>query len=150
MRVCIVLGYLLVACCGALRAQPGSNAREEEVKATLVDMWAAIEEGDVERYASYIHPDITVFGENDVYLAEGKELEVRGIADWVGRAEGVHTEMHQPRVTIRGDVAWIVYYWTDSGVAGGQRFTTRGKSTRIFVKEDGRWLCIHAHFTTVP
>ena len=75
---------------------------------------------------------------------------MRGIADWMGRADGVHTEMHQPRVTIRGDVAWIVYYWTDSGVAGGQRFTTRGKSTRIFVKEDARWLCIHAHFTTVP
>ncbi len=35
MRVCVVLSYLLVACCGALHAQPGSNAREEEeVKAT--------------------------------------------------------------------------------------------------------------------
>ena len=24
------------------------------------------------------------------------------------------------------------------------------KSTRIFVKEDGKWLCIHGHYTAVP
>ena len=62
----------------------------------------------------------------------------------------VHTEMHQPEVTVRGDVAWITYYWTDSGFANGERFTSRGKSTRIFVKEDGRWLVIHGHYTAVP
>ena len=122
----------------------------EAVKATLVDMWAAIEAGDVERYASYLHPEITVFGEGDVYRAEGKELEVRSIAEWVERASGVHTEMHQPRVVVRGDVAWITYYWTDSGIEDGERFTSRGKSTRIFVRENRRWLCIHGHFTAVP
>ena len=25
-----------------------------------------------------------------------------------------------------------------------------GKSTRIFVKENGRWLCIHGHYTLRP
>jgi ketosteroid isomerase-like protein len=144
-----VIVLLLLGVSGTLGAQD---------KATLVAMWAAIEQGEVERYATYIHPDITVFGENDVYLAEGRELEVRGVADWVKRAPGVHTEMHQPQVTVRGDVAWITYYWTDSGVQEGERFSTRGKSTRIFVKQGGRWLCkqggrwlcIHAHFTAVP
>jgi ketosteroid isomerase-like protein len=97
-----------------------------------------------------VHPDITVFGESDLYLAEGKALEVRGIAGWVERAKGVHTEMHQPKVVVRGDVAWITYYWTDSGTEGGERFTSRGKSTRIFVRENGKWLCIHGHFTAVP
>ncbi|UCC85049.1 MAG: nuclear transport factor 2 family protein [Gemmatimonadota bacterium] len=143
---------LLLGWSGTLAAQgPATAERDaEEVKATLVAMWAAIEDGHIERYASYIHPEITVFGENDVYLAEGKELEVRGVADWVERAPGVHTELHQPQVTVRGDVAWITYYWTDSGVQDGERFSTRGKSTRIFVREGGRWLCIHAHFTAVP
>jgi ketosteroid isomerase-like protein len=121
-----------------------------EVIETLEAMWAAIEAGDADAYASYVHPDFTQFGENDVYLAEGKDLEVRSIADYVRRASNVHTEMHQPRVTIRGDVAWITYYWTDSGYSGGERFASRGKSTRIFVREDGRWLCIHGHYTAVP
>lgn len=123
---------------------------EQEVIATLEAMWAAIEAGDVDAYASYVHPDFTQFGENDTYLTSGKELEVAGIADYVRRATGVHTDMHQPEVTIRGDVAWITYYWTDQGYIGGDRFSTRGKSTRIFVRENGRWLCIHGHYTAVP
>lgn len=135
-----------------LEAQTGmaQTGEARQVIDTLEAMWAAIEAGDADAYAAYIHPDFTTFGENDVYLAEGKELEVRSIADYVRRASSVHTEMHQPRVTIRGDVAWITYYWTDSGYAGGGRFTSRGKSTRIFVREEGRWLCVHGHYTAVP
>jgi ketosteroid isomerase-like protein len=44
-------------------------------------------------------------------------------------------------------VAWITYYWTDGGLLDGKPFSSRGKSTRIFVKEGGRWLCIHGHYT---
>ena len=123
---------------------------EQEIIDALVAMWAAIEAGDLDAYAQYVHPDFTAFGENDVYLAVGKGLELRSYGDYLNRARDVHTEMHQPQVTIRGDVAWITYYWTDSGRIGEERFTSRGKSTRIFVREGGRWLCIHGHYTAVP
>ncbi len=133
-----------------VRTEP-SDAREvEAVKATMVAMWAAIEAGDAETYATYVHPAFTQFGENDTYLASGKEEEVRGIAKYLLRATQVHTVMHQPNVTVRGNVAWITYYWTDEGFSDGKRFTSRGKSTRIFVKEGNRWLCIHGHYTAVP
>ncbi len=147
MRPSILLSVLLVCL-----AAPASSQQSDEdaVKATLVAMWDAIERGDLETYASHVHPDFTQFGEYDVYLAEGKELEVRNVGDWMNRSSGVHTEMHQAEVTVRGDVAWITYYWTDAGISGGERFTSRGKSTRIFVREDGRWLCIHGHYTAVP
>lgn len=133
-----------------LPAQREGTPEAEAVKQTLVQMWAAVERGDWEAYAGFIHPDFTAFGENDPYLLEGKEKEVRSIRSYLTRVRDVHTEMHQPRVTIRGDVAWITYYWTDEGYAGAERFTSRGKSTRIFVKQDGRWLCIHGHYTAVP
>ena len=123
---------------------------EEEVKETLVAMWDAIERGDVVAYARHLHPDFASFGENDVYLNSGKDYEVRSIREYLGRARDVHTEMHQPVVTVVGGVAWITYYWTDSGFLEGERFTSRGKSTRIFVKEDDRWLAIHGHYTAVP
>ena len=123
---------------------------EEAIKATLIAMWQAIERGDADSYAEYVHPDFTQFGENDVYLTQGKDLEVSAIRDYLKRASNVHTEMHHPIVTVRGDVAWVVYYWTDSGILGGDRFTSRGKSTRIFVREGGKWLCIHGHYTAVP
>ena len=123
---------------------------EEEIRATLVAMWDAIEREDLEAYGSFLHPDFTAFGESDTYLATGKELELRSYADYLERVDRVHTEMHQPEVTVRGDVAWITYYWTDAGYRGDERFTSRGKSTRIFVREDGRWLCIHGHYTLRP
>ncbi|MCG8466826.1 MAG: nuclear transport factor 2 family protein [Gemmatimonadetes bacterium] len=141
----------IAVACSAL--SPSAHAQtddEREIIDTLTAMWAAIEAGDIEAYAEFVHPDFTQFGENDVYLAQGKDLEVRGYRDYLSRARDVHTDMHQPEVTIRGDVAWIVYYWTDSGWIGEERFTSRGKSTRIFVKEGGRWLCIHGHYTAVP
>ena len=131
----------------ALTAQ-SDDETAEEIKAILVDMWDAIENGDLDRYASHVHEDFTSFGETDVYLNEGKAYELRSYGDYLTRTSGVHTEMHQPEVTVRGDVAWITYYWTDSGYQGdGTRFTSRGKSTRIFVREGGRWLCVHGHYT---
>lgn len=124
---------------------------EAAIKAVLVDMWAALESGDVERYAAHLHPDFTSFGETDPYLNQGKAYEVQSVTDWIHRVPGVHTEMHQPEVTVRGDTAWITYYWTDAGVTrDGERQTSAGKSTRIFVKDGGRWLCIHGHYTLAP
>lgn len=125
------------------------KSEEEAVKSTLTAMWAAIERGDVKAYAQYLHPDFSAFGETDTYLAEGKDLEVRNVANWLKHAKNVHTEMHHPKVTVRGKTAWITYYWTDSGVSDGKPFASRGKSTRIFVKEKGKWLCIHGHYTAV-
>jgi len=133
-----------------LLAQSPTASDEEEIKASLVAMWQAIEDGDIDRYASFVHPDFTSFGENDVYLESGKEHEIRSYGRYLQRARNVHTDMHQPEVTVRGDTAWITYYWTDSGEIDGRRFSSRGKSTRIFVREDGRWLCIHGHYTAVP
>ncbi len=141
----------ILALPAAAQNREGSDPRDvEAVKATMVAMWAAIEAGDATLYATHVHPTFTQFGENDTYLAEGKAEEVRGIASYVQRAKQVHTVMHQPDVTVRGNVAWVTYYWTDEGFIEGKRFTSRGKSTRIFVKEGGRWLCIHGHYTAVP
>lgn len=143
------LALLAVGLVSALHAQaPAASRDADQVKATLVQMWAAIEAGDADRYATFVHQDFTQFGENDAYLAEGKAAEVRSIASYVQRARNVHTEMHNAQVTVRGTVAWITYYWTDEAMVDGKRVTSRGKSTRIFVKENGQWLCIHGHYTS--
>jgi ketosteroid isomerase-like protein len=113
-------------------------------------MWKAIENGNLDDYLQYIHPEYSLFGEGDVYLHKGKDKEAIDIGEFINRAKGVRTFMHQPEVVVRGDTAWITYYWSDVGNINGERYTSRGKSTRIFVKESGKWLCIHSHFTEVP
>lgn len=152
MRLAVMF-FALTALLAATAPAQQSGTTDKEVEAvigTLNQMWKAIEDGDVDRYATFVHPSFTQFGENDTYLTEGKAAEVRSMSDYLKRAHNVHTDMHQPQVTVRGNVAWITYYWTDEGVIDGKRVTSRGKSTRIFVKEQGQWLCIHGHYTTVP
>lgn len=126
---------------------PDIEKQKEEIKQTLTAMWDAIEKGDIERYASYVHPDFTQWGETAKTLREGKTAEVKAIKDWIEEPTKVHTEMREPKVTIRGDTAWITYFWEDEGTSKGKPFATRGKSTRIFVKENNKWLCIHGHYT---
>ena len=125
----------------------GVLTQEEEVKATLIKMWEAIENEDIETYASYIHPDFTQFGESDPVLSVGKEAEVNGTKEWIKNSSNIHTEMEEPIVLIKDSVAWILYYWKGRGTTNGEAFSSRGKSTRIFVKEKGKWLCIHGHYT---
>ncbi len=148
--ILIVLVFGLFGLANHMAAQKANGSEEEAVKATLTAMWRAVEKGDLAKYANFVHPEYTAFGENDLYLAEGRDLELCMMGGYFKRVSGVHTEMHQPQVRIHGDIAWFVYYWTDEGWSDGKRFTSRGKSTRIFVKEKGKWLCIHGHFTAVP
>ncbi len=126
------------------------EADKEAIKQTLVDMWSAIEHQDMSKYASFVHTDFTQFGETDSILRVGKAAEIKGIQSWVENSENIHTEMEDPRITVKNNVAWIVYYWKDRGTTNGEPFSTRGKSTRIFVKEKGKWLCIHGHYTSLP
>ena len=123
------------------------ESEKEAVKQTLISMWEAIENEDINEYASFIHPDFTQFGEYDSILRVGKNAEVAGIKSWIETSENIRTKMHDPIVTINGNVAWIVYYWSDQGSTDGVDFSTRGKSTRIFIKENGSWLCVHGHYT---
>jgi len=126
------------------------NLQKEEIKKTLKKMWEAIEKEDIDLYASFIHPEFTQFGENDSILTIGKDAEVNGIKVWVDNSSNIHTEMIDPIVTINENVAWIVYYWSDKGLTNGIQFKSKGKSTRIFVKENDKWLCIHGHYTLLP
>ena len=130
-------------------AKPAPSEKDAVIS-TLIAMWDALEHNDIDRYASFIHPSFTSFGEEDTYLNSGKEYEVRTYTNYLKHAKNLHTDMHQPEVNVRGDVAWITYYWTESADVDGKHVSSRGKSTRIFVKENGKWLCIHGHYTYAP
>jgi len=148
MKIFTILSLLifLIGC----NSNTSSIDDEKAVKETLTAMWDAIEKEDIERYANYVHDDFTQFGETDPTLNIGKQIEVDGVRDWVKNSDGIHTEMVEPRVVIKENVAWITYYWSDSGTTNGKAFASKGKSTRIFVKENEKWLCIHGHYTLLP
>ncbi len=47
-------------------------------------------------------------------------------------------------------MAWIVYYWSATGIIDGKPSSSKGKSTRIFIKEKDQWQCIQGHYTLLP
>jgi ketosteroid isomerase-like protein len=150
--VILLLAFTLLGSCNPSADRSGASlaAEEENIKATMIAMWDAIEKGDVDRYATYVHPDFTQFLEKDSVLGVGKNREVEAIRKYTSVAANVHTEMIDPHVTVKNNVAWITYYWQDGGTKNGIPFVSHGKSTRIFVKENDRWLCIHGHYTLLP
>ena len=151
LSIVILLAIHFISCSKEVQDQNIDLKKEKEIiESTLIDMWDAIEKADIERYASYVHEDFTQFGEYDSVLRSGKIAEVKGIKDWVESSSPIHTEMLEPKITINGNTAFITYYWSDSGTTDGKPFATRGKSTRIFVKENNKWLCIHGHYTLLP
>ena len=146
-RFFIAVTTLLISSC----TQTISEEKEiANIKAGMIDMWDALEKQDIDRYAKYVHPNFTQFGETDSVLRVGKPAEINAIKEWMLHTANIHTEMHEPKVTIKNNVAWVVYYWSDSGTNNGKPFTSKGKSTRIFVKENGQWQCIHGHYTLLP
>ena len=147
MRILLVVFLSIVLLTNTSYAK---QSAQDQIVDNVHSMWKAVETNNLKAYLKYIHPDYSVFGEGDVYLHQGKEKEAIDYGDYLGRVKGVRTFMHQPQVIIKGDTAWITYHWNDAGYSRGKRFTSRGKATRIFVKEKGKWLCIHSHFTAVP
>ena len=141
-----IISFSLLFACQTKNVEQG----QEVITTNLTQMWKAIEDEDMDAYAQYVHSDFTQFGEYDSTLRIGKEAELKGIKGWIDESDNIHTEMIDPNVTVKGNTAWITYYWSDNGTTNGKPFATRGKSTRIFVKEDGKWLCIHGHYTLLP
>ncbi len=142
--------FILAILCNSCVKKITAEEEAGHIKAAITDMWDAIEKHDINRYADYIHPDFTQFGETDSVLRVGKSAEINAIKDWMRNSTNVHTEMHGPQVTVKNNMAWIVYYWSDSGITDGKPFSSKGKSTRIFIKEKGQWQCIHGHYTLLP
>lgn len=147
MKILLTILFSSILFSNAIKA---NQSDQTQIIESIHSMWKAVETNNLDAYLKYIHSDYSVFGEGDIYLHQGKDKEAVDYGDYLGRVEGVRTFMHQPVVTIRGDTAWITYHWNDAGYSSGKRFTSRGKATRIFVKEEGQWLCIHSHFTAVP
>lgn len=146
--VIILLSITMIQCEGKVSAS--AENEKDQVKQTLIAMWEAIEDEDLAKYASFVHPDFTQFGETDSVLRVGKEAELKGVESWIEEFDDIQTEMIDPKITVKDNVAWIVYYWSDKSNSKGKDYSSRGKSTRIFVKENERWLCIHGHYTLLP
>ncbi len=57
----------------------------------------------------------------------------------------------KPTIRAGGDLAWIAAEWsTEATGPDGRPFTRPGRGTFVLARRDGRWQCVHSHFSLLP
>lgn len=150
----VILTALLAA--GALSAQQAAKASAaDEVLAVVKAQWAA-EIADPANGAAQLKDvadDYTEFNGAAATRLDGKAMNVR-LADGNGSASAktIASEMTNPKVqTYSGDVAILTYnYMGLTRDKDGKVSPLRAKSTRVYVKQGGKWMMVHANFAPDP
>ncbi len=156
----IVLGLLGFACVAALTLnglgqQSANQSVADEVIALVKAQWAAEmkDPTNVAEQMKNIADDYTEFNGDYATRLEGKGLNMR-LAEAVG-GSSIRTaaaEMANPKVQVyKGDVAVLSFNYVGmTKDKDGKTEAARAKSTRVYVKQNGKWMLVHANFGADP
>lgn len=123
-----------------------------EVMAAARAQWAAQDQNKpaAQSYAT-VADDYTEFNPEVPTLIEGKALAGRMYdASLQGGDKGLLSEMINPHVQVYGDTAILTYNYAGM-IKGndGKIKNSFAKSTRVYVKQGGKWMLVHANFAPV-
>ncbi len=158
-RILLSVGILAVSSLPVLaqaasKAAPGAKQVADEVIAVTKAQWAAEMKKDAAGSGKNVADDYTVFEGAYPTRLDGKGLTQRIDAGNAGGSDTIVTaEMANEKVQVYGDVAILSYnYIGASKDKDGKVTPTLAKSTRVYVKQGGQWMLVHANFApvTVP
>ena len=120
----------------------GSDSRAQEEIVVIADDWAkAIVSNDPERIAGFMAEDWVIVSESGVTtraqfmsLVESGEL-THSAMDLVGEA----------RIRVYGETAIFTARQTNTAHYAGKQFDADEWISDVFVRRDGRWLCVLSH-----
>jgi uncharacterized protein (TIGR02246 family) len=122
----------------------GRSDREGGEILALADRWAAaIVANDAEQIASFMADEWVMVSESGVSPKER-------FLSLVASGELTHSAMERvgiPRVRIYGDTAILTARVTNTAHHLGRRYDADEWTTDIFVRRDGRWVCVLSHIT---
>ena len=139
--------------CLALLCLPSAvgAGTEEEVIALTRAQWAAEVAEDPEASAAILADDYTEFNSNYPTRIDGKAFNTRlyeAMAEGGGKM--LVGEMANAKVQAYGDVAILTYNFIGvTSDAEGETSPMLAKSTRVYVKQGGSWMLVHANFAPV-
>jgi len=155
----LMLLLVASACCTAFAinasAQQADQATADAVIAMVKAQWAAEikDPTNVSEQLKDASDDYTEFNGDYATRLDGKAMSTR-LAEAAGKASGktIAAEMANPKVQVyNGNVAFLTYNYV--GVSqdnDGKTEASRAKSTRVYVKKDGKWVMVHANFGADP
>jgi ketosteroid isomerase-like protein len=143
-------GGLIVAL--PMSAQQPKMSAADEVIAVVKAQWAAENAKNVAEAMKNIADDYTEFNSQFATRLDGKAVAMR-LSEAGTKDAGVSlvSEMANPKVQLYGDVAILSYNYVGlTQGKDGKNEPSRAKSTRIYVKQGGRWMLVHGNFGADP
>lgn len=126
-----------------MNASDGNDPAQAELLA-VADRWAAaIIANDAEAIGAFMADDWVIVSESGVSPKE-QFLSV------VASGELTHSAMERvspARIRFYGDTATVTARVTNTAHHLGRRFDADEWTTDVFVRRDGRWLCVLSHIT---
>ena len=148
-------GASLAAVTGLLMLSVPAAAAENpkvatEVMALARAQWASEAAGQTPaQQLATVADDYTEFNADYPTLLVGKAMatQMAGIPPY---AKTVFADMQNPRVQVYGDTAILTYNYAGITLGSdGKSKPAIAKSTRVYAKEGGRWMLVHANFAPV-
>lgn len=113
---------------------------------SLAEEWAqALVSNDAQRIGSFMSDDWVIVGKNGI---TGK----RDFLPFVESGDLTHETMTlvgEARVQIYGDAAVLTGRVTNNGRFRGEAFAADEWTTDVFLRREGRWLCVLSHITPI-
>ena len=144
-----VTGVLLTTL--TMSASTAFAGAAEEVIAITKAQWAAEMKKDVAAAMKNVADDYTEFNPDYPTRLDGKALSV-ALAEALssGSDNLVAAEMANEKVQVYGNVAILTYNFIGATKSkDGEIEPVKAKSTRVYVKTDGKWKMVHANFAPV-
>jgi len=142
----------LVASAVPALSQTASSQVADEVIGVVKAEWAAGRQKNLAEAMKNISDDCTQFSGDAATRLEGKALLSR-LTEAGNKDAGnqIADEMLNPKVQSYGDTAILSYnYYGLAQDKDGKTKPSRAKSTRVYVKQAGKWMLVHANFAPDP
>jgi ketosteroid isomerase-like protein len=152
-RVVACLGVLIASSVVSLAQTAGSSQKQaaDEVIALTRAHWAAEMKKDVAAWGKNVAPEYTVFEGAFPTRIDGKAMMARIAEGNFSSSDTLITaEMANEKVQVYGDVAILSYnYIASVKDKDGKVRPGMAKSSRVYVKQGGQWMLVHANFAPV-
>jgi len=150
-RIFVPFCVCLVLALGVIATEAASEDVADEIISITKAQWAAEMKKDSSTAMKNIASDYTEFNFTYPTRLDGKELNQR-LAEAQVEASGdlIAAEMANERVQVYGDTAILTYNFI--GAIKEKDGTVQpliAKSTRVYIRENNRWMLVHANFAAV-
>ena len=150
-RSIVAFCFCLVLALGVIATEAASKDVADEIISITKAQWAAEMKKDSSTAMKNIASDYTEFNFTYPTRLDGKELNQRlAEAQMAASGDLVAAEMANEKVQVYGDTAILTYNFIGAvKEKDGTVEPLRAKSTRVYIRENNRWMLVHANFAAV-